>query len=80
MRNDDAIYFKLYCPIDKAIIVCMQWFDEWDYTQSKFLIDPATGKHLKFDTEEEIERFCKKHMHPRFMDCSDIDIKRIYGK
>jgi len=44
----DDIYYRLYRISSGEIeIVCMQWFDEFDYDETQFLTDE------KFETEEE---------------------------
>lgn len=46
--DPDAPYYRLYRAADGKIkAVCMQWFDEGDYDESRFFTD------TKYDTEEE---------------------------
>jgi hypothetical protein len=37
-RDDNDLYWRLYVNSDNiARVVCMQWFDEFDYDQSRFI-------------------------------------------
>lgn len=52
MEERNAIYYRLYYreSENKIVVVCMQWFDEYDYDQSKFISDK------KFESEEVAQR------------------------
>ncbi len=49
----DEVYYRLYLNRDMLhTVVCMQYFDEIDYTEHKFVKKPD-GERYKFDTEAE---------------------------
>lgn len=50
----NEVYYKLYrsSRTELITIVCMQWFDEFDYHEERFVRD-STGYIHSFDTEEE---------------------------
>jgi hypothetical protein len=36
--SDNDVYYRLYLNRhDELVVVCMQWFDEYDYDQKRFL-------------------------------------------
>ena len=49
----DEVYWKLYRKQTNGLVtvVCMQWFDEYDYYESLFIRDSDCNHH-KFGTEE----------------------------
>lgn len=50
MDDTSPVYFRLYWPEGKdPCVVMMQWFDEPDYDQDRFLSD------ARFDSEAEAE-------------------------
>lgn len=53
--NDvDAVYYRpIYCHRSGGFVaVCLQWFDEYDYSQSNFL------NHQRYGREEDCKRVC----------------------
>ena len=78
------IYYKIYLDSnDEICIVCMQWFDEGDYNQSRFL---SAGE---FDTEKEAADFVvtmksKKHKFPaniiKALDKFEAPVKNIFDE
>ena len=52
MNNE--VYYKIYYyePEDNVTVVCMQYFDEYDYIQENFFKD-EDGEVLKFEWEYE---------------------------
>jgi len=68
----DEVYWKLYRRSDNALItvVCMQWFDEWDYYEESF-IRTSDNNHHKFGTEELAiewlnEKFTQEEIDPEY--------------
>ena len=50
MQEINRVYYRLYVGRDdKPCVVCMQWFDEYDYDQACFINEETYG------TEEEAE-------------------------
>ncbi len=46
----DPVYYRLYVNNkDEPCVVCMQWFDELDYDQARFINDE------RYNTEEQAE-------------------------
>jgi len=45
----DPVYYKLYHKDNDYAVVCMQWFDEFDYNKDNFIT------HKKFYNEQEAE-------------------------
>lgn len=52
MEERNEIYYRLFYreSENKVVVACMQWFDEYDYDQSKFITDK------KFESEEVAQR------------------------
>jgi len=72
MSND--VYYKIYANRDDLItVVCMQYFDEDDYDQSRFYRE--NGETLRFDDEEKAiefinEKFRKDFIDPEYQRCN----------
>jgi len=52
--NHDVYYRVLRGSDDIPIVACMQWFDEYDYDQSRFFTEK------KFEHERDAEEFARK--------------------
>jgi hypothetical protein len=51
---DSPAYYRLYRhPVEGPVVVCMQWFDEWDYEAEWFLGDE------EYTTEAEAQEALK---------------------
>lgn len=52
MEERNKVYYRLLYreSENKVVVACMQWFDEFDYDQSKFITDK------KFDDETVAQR------------------------
>lgn len=50
----DDVYWRILLTNDDIHIVCMQWFDETDYDQNKFL------SKEKFESEEKATEFVRE--------------------
>lgn len=47
----NEVYYRLFVGRDnEPVVVCMQWFDENDYNQKRFINEE------RYETEEEAER------------------------
>lgn len=55
-QNTEAAYYRIYrrAKDDLFTVVCMQWFDENDYQQSRFVCD-TESKPISFATEREAQ-------------------------
>lgn len=71
----DDVYYRLYQRKasrkldEKVVIVEMQEFDECDYDQNRFIVDPDTGMQLKFNFYEDAIKWLNlrikpEHIHP----------------
>lgn len=48
---DNSVYYRLFLGHnDEPVVVTMQWFDEYDYDQDRFLNEE------RYDTEKEAEQ------------------------
>ena len=64
MNNlEDEVYYKIYYyePEDYVTIVCMQWFDEKDYTQENFYTDQYGDAYL-FRSIKDAQWWLNKHI------------------
>lgn len=64
------VYYKIYQSHrlnGLLTVVCMQWFDEYDYDQEKFFTD-EDGYVLQFDTEKEAEEWLNENIKPEMID------------
>lgn len=53
---DNDIYYKIIVDEGNLKIVCMQWFDEYDYGGYSFLVGDK-GRDLKFVTESNAKEY-----------------------
>lgn len=73
--DDDVspVYYRIYLGGDEIHIVTMQWFDEFDYTQDRFL----TAE--KFKTEDDARDFLRN----AYVRIKDLDfpekLKKVIG-
>jgi hypothetical protein len=68
--EDNDVYYKIYKTPrldDKLTIICMQWFDEYDYDQSRFFND-KDGNLLKFYSEEEAITWLNENIKVELID------------
>lgn len=64
------VYYKIYKTPrldDKLTIVCMQWFDEYDYDQDRFFYD-KDGYLLQFDDEEKAITWLNENIKAELID------------
>jgi hypothetical protein len=64
------VYYKIY-QSDRLngmlTVVCMQWFDEYDYDKDKFFTD-EDGYVLEFDSEQEAEEWLNENIKKEMID------------
>lgn len=62
------VYYRIYLSSkdDKFHVVCMQYFDEYNYDEDKFMTDEY-GERLMFDTEDEAIQWMNENMKPEFI-------------
>lgn len=59
-EDPDAVYYRpLLRDTGKVMICHVQWFDEFDYDQSRFLTEE------KFSTEEAAKQWVRENLHVR---------------
>lgn len=64
------IYYKIYAsPRFSGLltIVCMQWFDEYDYDEDRFFTD-EDGHVLEFSAEEEAINWLNENIRVEMID------------
>ena len=63
--EDNDVYYRIIRTNDDALltICCMQWFDEYDYDETRFLCDKGTNERLKFSTEEKAIKFLNDNIN-----------------
>jgi hypothetical protein len=77
--SNNSVYYRIYLPPNKnkLVIVCLQWFDEGDYTQGKFY-KYEEGIPMCWETEEEAKAFLNAKFKAEFIDeeylLPDVDI------
>ncbi|TPG68587.1 hypothetical protein EEL31_08695 [Brevibacillus laterosporus] len=59
----------------KLTVVCMQWFDEYDYHEDRFMTD-EDGKRLKFHTKERAEEWLNNNVKPDMIDPQYLKFNR----
>ena len=61
MADDDPnpMYYRLYLHDGRVGVVTMQWFDEMDYHDHKFVRDES-GERLRFAEEMDARRFLNR--------------------
>lgn len=52
-RHDNEVYWKLYKSSRTGLmtVVCMQWFDEWDYHEENFVRDKDGSPYYFMDED-----------------------------
>jgi hypothetical protein len=65
----DKVYYRVYyfAARDYITIVCMQDFDESDYTQENFLLDKF-GYKLRFECEDEAIKWLNENVKTEKID------------
>jgi hypothetical protein len=66
---ENDVYYKLYKSHRNGLItiVCMQWFDEWDYHEDRFVRNTEGVIH-KFSTEDEAKQKLNEWYKPHEID------------
>lgn len=70
-KSNNEIYYKLYNSRDGYVtICCMQWFDEYDYDETRFISD-SENNVLIFSSEKEAitylnDNFDKEDIDPEY--------------
>jgi hypothetical protein len=65
---DDEVYYRLiWTWAGLATIVCMQWFDEYDYDTSRFIKD-RVGDVCKFSSEEDAGKWLNSNIKSYLID------------
>lgn len=65
------VYYRIIRSLnDETLltVVCMQWFDENDYEESRFLCAKGTKDRLSFNTEEEAIEFLNDNIKQENID------------
>lgn len=65
----DEVYYKIYKSERKdwqLVVLCMQWFDEDDYYQDRFMKD-KDGNALKFESEIEAIIWLNDNIKPEMI-------------
>lgn len=67
--NVDRVYYKIYFlkKIQRLTVVCMQWFDEYDYNESKFLRDDQ-NKIMSWDKEIDAVKYLNDNFKLEYID------------
>lgn len=69
--DDNDVYYRLIRIGDNDDIItvcCMQWFDEYDYDESRFLCAKGTNERLMFSTEEKAIKFMNDNLKQENID------------
>lgn len=64
--EDNDVYYRIIRTNDNdalLTICCMQWFDEYDYDETRFLCAKGTNERLKFSTEEKAIKFLNDNIN-----------------
>ena len=64
------VYYKIYqsSKLNGLLtVVCMQWFDEFDYDQENFFTDEY-GYVLEFESEVEAEKWLNENIKAEMID------------
>lgn len=64
--EDNDVYYRIIRTSDDdtlLTICCMQWFDEYDYDETRFLCAKGTNERLMFSTEEKAIKFLNDNIN-----------------
>ncbi len=72
MEIENEVYYKLLKHNGKITIACIQWFDEYDYDQRRFVLNPENDEPYVFKDEEEAvnainDMFNEDEIDPRYL-------------
>jgi hypothetical protein len=70
-ENINPVYYRIIRSSNDdtlLTICCMQWFDESDYNESRFLCAKGTQERLKFSSEEKAIKFLNENIHQENID------------
>lgn len=77
--NDNKVYYRIYKSKrlnNKLTVVCMQWFDEYDYEIERFF-KSKNGEILKFYDESEAIKWLLENIKEELIDPKYLDEKII---
>lgn len=74
----NEVYYKLYNYNGYLTIVCLQWFDEFDYNEDAFYEED--GKVLVFETEKEAVNYLNENFERENIDPEYRRIRKIEKK
>lgn len=70
---DNEVYYRIIRTSDDTLltVVCMQWFDEHDYDEDRFLCVKGTRNRLSFKSEKDAIDFMNdniklENIHPEY--------------
>lgn len=73
---NDEIYYRIYFRPDFRIeIVCIRWYDEYDYNRSRFYSE--AGEPLKFNSAKEAKDFLDTKIIPARLTQIKSDIRTL---
>lgn len=73
---NDEIYYRIYFRPDFRIeIVCIRWYDEYDYNRSRFYSE--AGEPLKFSSAIEAKHFLDNKIVPGRLAQINSDIRKL---
>jgi len=65
--DEESVYWKIFLGRDNLLtIVCMQWFDEYDYDQSRFYT--KDGEIPKWTSEEDAKKYLNDNFRKEMID------------
>ena len=65
--DDDVYYRPLFGRDGLVTLACMQWFDEFDYDEKRFLRD-EDGQRYRFADGKEAAAWLNAHVKPDLID------------
>jgi hypothetical protein len=66
---DNDVYYRImfWDKIERLTVVTMQWFDEHDYNENKFLRDEDNNV-MRWNNEVEAIQFLNENFKPEYID------------
>jgi len=70
-ENLSPVYYKIILDSEGTLcVVCLQWFDEFDYDQKRFITD-SHGNQREFDNEEDAKKWLNSNIQDKYIRQSD---------
>ena len=80
MEEMNKVYYKIIERGGELLgVCCLQWFDEYDYDQNRFLVDENDIQY-KFDDEDKAKKWLNNNIKPEYIDPEDRILNNKFNR